>query len=240
MTHKKGDKEMDSALTLKDKRTFLSGRAANRAKKALVFSPLPNQADPKASSYPDYELISRCQKGDRQAFEEIYLRYHRGLFLFLLSMFRCRYTAEDVVQDVFVKLFSEIKSFRFQSSFSRWLYRVARNAALDKMRHEKIRRARSLDEENEDQLPLLERLPDSGPAPSAKAENDEKVEALDLALSRLPGYARKVLLMREWEELNYGEIADKLGISLGTVKSRLFRGRRLLALQMKDSEFAAV
>jgi RNA polymerase sigma-70 factor, ECF subfamily len=180
------------------------------------------------------EMILRGQKGDRQAFEYLYLRHHRGLFLFLVSMLRCRHSAEDVVQDVFVKLFSEIRSYRFQSSFGHWLFRVGRNAAIDRIRREKLRRAFSLDATMEDAHPLLERLADSGPLPSEKPENDEQRRSIDRAMDKLPASHKAVLVMREWEQMKYEEIAAKLGISTGTVKSRIFRGRKLLAGELKE------
>src|SRR5260370_37860725 len=103
-------------------------------------------------------LVPRCQKGDRQAFEDLYLQYHRGLYLFLFSMLRAEHTAEDLTQDIFVKLFSQIGSYRFQSPFGHWLFRMARNAAIDKMRRDKVRRAVSLDAEVENAHPIQERL----------------------------------------------------------------------------------
>jgi len=109
------------------------------------------------------EVIQRAQAGDRDAFEALYLRYHREVFLYLLSVLRSPQSAEDVAQDVFVKLFHQIGSYRQQSPFNHWLFRMARNAGIDRLRREKVRRASSLDAAAEDAHPLLERL-DSGMA----------------------------------------------------------------------------
>lgn len=198
---------------------------------------LPDKSAALEERESERELILRCQKGDRNAFEALYLRHHRGLFLFLFSMLRCRHSAEDVAQDVFVKLFEEIRSFRFQCSFGHWLFRVGRNAAIDRIRHEKLRRAASLDKENPEGLSLKDQLADPAPLPSAKAENDERASWVGRELSRLPKYARTVLVLREWEDLNYQEISEKLRVSIGTVKSRIFRGRRMLARRLAENGY---
>ncbi len=180
------------------------------------------------------ELILGCQRGDRQAFEALYLKYHRGLYSFLLSMLRSPETAEDVTQDVFVKLFNQIQSYRFQSPFAHWLFRMARNAAIDRFRREKVRRATSLDADSERVHPLQEVLPSNSPLPSARSESQERAKAVREAVLQLPENYQTVVMLREWDELSYEEIARQLDISEGTVKSRLFRARQMLADLLKE------
>lgn len=181
----------------------------------------------------ELKRIRRCQKGDSQALEEIYLQYHRGVYLFLLSLMRSPETAEDLCQDVFVKLFSQIKSYRFESPFAHWLFRMARNLGIDRMRRDKIRRAVSLDEETPEAHPLAERLAGNSPLPSAASESREEAKAVREAVEELPEVFRTVVVMREWEELSYEDIAKRLKTSEGTVKSRIFRARQMLAGKLK-------
>lgn len=179
------------------------------------------------------ELVARCQKGDREAFEQIYLKHHRGLYLFLYSLLRSQHLAEDVTQDVFVKLFTQIKSYRYQSSFAHWLFRLARNAAIDQIRRARVRVATSLDAEPVDGHSLQERLPGNGPLPSDRSETEERDQRVRQAVGELPEDFKTVLVMREWGEQTYEEIAAELGISEGTVKSRIFRARQMLAKKLK-------
>jgi len=179
------------------------------------------------------EVIQRAQAGDRDAFEALYLRYHREVFLYLLSVLRSPQSAEDVAQDVFVKLFHQIGSYRQQSPFNHWLFRMARNAGIDRLRREKVRRASSLDAAAEDAHPLLERL-DSGMATPEELLGTERRAALvRQAVEALPQPFREIVALREWQDLPYDAIASRLGISEGTVKSRLFRARQMLAQRLK-------
>jgi RNA polymerase sigma-70 factor (ECF subfamily) len=179
-------------------------------------------------------LVASCQKGDREAFEKLYLKYHRGLYLFLLSLLRSQAAAEDTAQDVFVKLFTQIRSFRQQSSFAHWLFRMARNAAIDAMRRGKVRSALSLDAEAEKNHPLQERLAGDSPLPSQAGEDEERARRVRQAVEELPEVFRQVLVLREWGEQSYEEVAKNLGISEGTVKSRIFRARQILAKKLKE------
>jgi RNA polymerase sigma-70 factor (ECF subfamily) len=179
-------------------------------------------------------LIWKCQHGDREAFEQLYLRFHKGVYLYLLSMLRSQPAAEDLAQDVFVKLFTQLESYRYQSSFSHWLFRLARNAAIDHMRRNKVRRAASLDAEPEEGLPLQERLAGNGPLPSERLETSERDQKIRQAVESLPEDFRTALVMREWGDEPYEAIAAALEISEGTVKSRIFRARQMLAKKLKE------
>jgi len=180
------------------------------------------------------QCIQKCQKGDNDAFEWLYEKYHRGLYGYLLSLFKSPQAAEDCVQDVFVKLFRQIGSYRFESPFAHWLFRLARNQAFDQMRRNKVRRTESLDAENEDGHSAHERLPGPGDDPERMALKSEKAAVVREAVLELPEAFRVVMVMREWDDLSYEEIAERLDLSEGTVKSRIFRARGLLAKKLKD------
>jgi RNA polymerase sigma-70 factor (ECF subfamily) len=182
------------------------------------------------------KAILACQGGDMDAFEVLYAKYHRGLYAYLLSMLRSPHVAEDLTQDIFIKLFRQIGSYRFQSPFAHWLFRLARNLAIDHLRKEKVRFASSLDADNDEGLPLRERLAGKAETPAAHSLLVEKTAVIRQAVEELPEDFRVVVVLRQWDELAYEEIGKRLGLSTGTVKSRLFRARGLLAKKLKGWE----
>ena len=187
----------------------------------------------KAELEREKEVIIRCQNGDGAAFDELYNKYHRGIYGYLLSILKNPTAAEDITQDVFVKLYTQLTSYRFQSPFAHWFFRLARNAAIDNLRREKIRRAQSLDAERPDDFSLHDRLPGKDPGAAAHIEAGERAEQVRKAVESLNEPFREVVVLREWDDLPYEEIATRLGISEGTVKSRLFRARSMLAKKLK-------
>lgn len=187
----------------------------------------------KESSEEEKKAILGAQSGDMDSFEFLYNKYHRGLYGYLLSMLKSPQGAEDLTQDIFVKLYRQIGSYRFQSPFSHWLFRMARNLAIDQFRRNKVRFAKSLDEEGEDMHPLHERLAGPEATPQAHALKRERAEVVRAAVQELPEAFKIVVIMREWDDLAYEEISVKLGLSVGTVKSRLFRARGMLLKKLK-------
>jgi RNA polymerase sigma-70 factor (ECF subfamily) len=178
--------------------------------------------------------IRACQSGDLSGLEGLYERYHRQLYAYLFAMLRSPHAAEDVTQDIFVKLHGNIGSYRFQSPFHHWLFRLARNQAIDHLRREKVRRVTSLDAEPIEGVPLKERVAAKGQDAAGDALSAERAEAVRAAVKGLPPSFREVVVLREWEDLAYEEIAERLDLSVGTVKSRLFRARGLLEKKLKD------
>lgn len=191
------------------------------------------EPEDKAAQTAEREAILACQNGDMDAFEFLYTKYHRGLYAYLISMLRSPHLAEDLTQDIFIKLFRQIGSYRFQSPFAHWLFRLARNLAIDHLRKQKVRFASSLDAEQAEGLPLRERLAGKAPTPAAHLLHVEKTQIVRQAVEALPEDFRTVVVLREWDELAYEEIGRRLGLSTGTVKSRLFRARGLLAKKLK-------
>lgn len=187
-----------------------------------------------AEQAQEREWIEACQRGDLSGLEGLYERYHRQLYAYLVAMLRSKHGAEDVVQDIFVKLHRQIGSYRFQSPFHHWLFRLARNQAIDHLRREKVRRVTSLDAEPLEGTALRERVPAKGRDAQGQVLAQEKAVAVRAAVQALPVPFREVVLLREWEDLPYEDIAARLGLSVGTVKSRLFRARALLEKSLKD------
>lgn len=178
--------------------------------------------------------IRACQGGDLSGLEGLYGRYHRQLYAYLFAMLRSPHAAEDVTQDIFVKLHAQIGSYRFQSPFHHWLFRLARNQAIDHIRREKVRSTASLDAEPEEGTPLRERVAAKGSSAAEDAVSAERAGQVRQAVESLPDGFREVVLLREWDDLAYEEIAERLDLSVGTVKSRLFRARAMLEKRLKS------
>lgn len=168
------------------------------------------------------ELILACQRGDQDAFEQLVGAYERRVYSLCYRMCGNAPDAEEAAQDTFLALWRGIRGFRGDAAFSTWLYRLASNACLDLLRRRRGETV-SLDDEETHWDAV-----DPGEQPQERVERSERQETLRRALASLPEEYRAALLLREAEGLRYEEIAEALGIELGTVKSRICRGRRLL------------
>lgn len=179
----------------------------------------------------DTQLVERTLAGDQGAFEQLVERYQSRLFALARQYTRTAMDVEDIVQDTFLKAYRKLDSFDHRSSFYTWIYRIATNTILDVLK----RRGRSPIQNVEDPEILGDVTPVDAPSPSVGMEDAEISEITLEVLGHLPEIFRAVLVMREYDGLPYQEIANTLGISIGTVESRLFRARarfkdKLLAL----------
>lgn len=170
------------------------------------------------------ELIARLQKPDEAAFEELIRQYEKKVYTLCFRMCGNSEDAEEAAQDAFLALWRGIDRFRQESSLSTWIYRLATNACIDTLRRRKKQSGSvSLDDEE-----LFVDAVDTSPQPQETVEHRETQKLLQEGLSALPEEYRKVLILREIEGLSYTEIAESASIELGTVKSRISRGRSLL------------
>ena len=170
------------------------------------------------------ELIARLQKRDEAAFEELIRQYEKKVYTLCFRMCGNSEDAEEAAQDAFLALWRGIDRFRQESSLSTWIYRLATNACIDTLRRRKKQSGSvSLDDEE-----LFVDAVDTSPQPQETVEHLEAQKLLQEGLSALPEEYRKVLILREIEGLSYTEIAESASIELGTVKSRISRGRSLL------------
>lgn len=179
----------------------------------------------------DLELVKRCLGGENRAWEEL-LRLHTRRVYNLCYRFTGRGSeAEDLTQEVFIKIFQTLKAFdAAQGTFSTWLNRVARNHLVDHYRRSrKDRVTSSLD----DEIGHLEEKPGAGAEPLAHVEARERREILQAALDKLSPDMREAVILRDFQDLDYEEIAQVLGVPEGTVKSRINRGRLELARVLK-------
>jgi len=175
-------------------------------------------------------LIRAGQKGDAQAVETLFRRYHRPLFQTALRVLGNTEDAEDALQDGFLSAYRNLKRFEGRSQFSTWLTRIVINAALMKRRSAKARPAISLDEPpREDELPASERYADDGPNPEQLFTGTELREMINENLDELSPLLRSAFLLREVQGYSTGEAAKKLGVTENTLKARLWRARHQLA-----------
>lgn len=178
------------------------------------------------------ELIARLQKRDEAAFEELIRQYEKKVYSLCFRMCGNSEDAEEAAQDAFLALWRGIDRFRQESSLSTWIYRLATNACIDTLRRRKKQSGSvSLDDEE-----LFVDAVDTSPQPQETVEHRETQKLLQEGLSALPEEYRKVLILREIEGLSYTEIAESASIELGTVKSRISRGRSLLRNFLSGNE----
>jgi len=180
----------------------------------------------------DYSLIKAFQAGDRDAFDGLVMRHKDRVFNLCLRFLGDYQEAEDMAQDVFVKAYNSLKTFRLESSFFTWLYRIAVNACKNKVNslEYKYRKMGTRIRINDESLEgrQVERMEDSGKDPASDLENKEMMQALQCAIASLPSDQKSVVILRDIQGLSYEEITDITGFKLGTLKSRLSRARSTL------------
>jgi RNA polymerase sigma-70 factor (ECF subfamily) len=176
----------------------------------------------------DRSLIERCLKGDEKAFEDLLSKYRNSVFSICLRMVRNSASAEDIAQEVFIKVFSALDRYDPSYPFSSWLNRITSNLCIDHLRREKDRTI-SLDQPvggGDDDLII--QIPSTKAGPDREAESKEMMAMLENALGLLPEHYRIIVILRHQEQLSYEEISDTLGIPLGTVKARIHRARNMI------------
>ncbi len=164
-------------------------------------------------------LIAQAQNGDRSAYGELVRRHHAGVIQVIYRMCGDPELAQDAAQEAFIRAWLNLQNFHAGTSLRNWLYRIAVNAALDALRRE----AKTAGPDYQS-LPLAD--PKAGPEGALLQK--ERTAAVQSAILALPAASRSVLVLREYGELSYREIAQALDIPLGTVMSRLNYARRLL------------
>ena len=179
----------------------------------------------------DEELIARFQKGDIYAFEEIVHRYKDPLVNFAYHFFGNRIDAEDVIQETFLRVYKNKHLYRNVAKFSTWIYTIASNLAKTELRRRRRRRFLSLSgmgygEKDYD-------IPDGLSSPDKIVDEEIKIVEIRKEIKELPVKFREVVVLRDIQELSYEEISQILKIPLGTVKSRVNRGRSRLQKRLR-------
>lgn len=184
---------------------------------------------------PDYktaadpELVKLAQKGDTVAFEELVARHRDKIYARAFSMLRNEDDATDLSQEAWVKGWQRLVQFQGEASFATWMTRIVINLCLDQLRKNKRVRAESIDQMDDESGGVERQLPIINPNPTEGLERGELRKRIDRALNQLSHEHRTVLVLHEFEELEYKMIATKMGCSIGTVMSRLFYARRKMA-----------
>ena len=174
-------------------------------------------------------LIQRCLQGDQLAWEQIVRQYWRKVFNVAYKFVGKHDEAEDLTQDIFLKIFKSLNTFDRRANFQTWLISVSRNLCIDHYRS--VRKERETIDRDIDANELSPLSRDPGPV--AALEQQDRVQLLKEAMASLPDTLRTAVLMRDIQELSYQEIADTLRLPEGTVKSRINRGRTELARQIR-------
>jgi RNA polymerase sigma factor (sigma-70 family) len=185
------------------------------------------------------EILARAQAGDREAFRDLYLAHHASLYRYALAETGRAEDAKDIVQDTFVRAWEALPRFRGESSLLHWLYRIARNQIIDRARKRKRRGEVSLDAPLDDSGETRgDRAASPRRGPDEEAESAEDLARFRAALAALPEAQRSVFVLREWDGLPYDQIAARLGLNEGTVKSRLARAREALLDRLRQDRDA--
>ena len=186
----------------------------------------------------DRILIAQAQGGDRAAFRKLVERHQRRAFSIALALVRDENDARELVQDAFLRVYKGLGSFQGGSSFFTWLYRIITNLSIDLIRKpgrqvgELHEDRAELSDEQEMDFPFLSRV--DGADPADVVRRGEIAGRLQKALDALPPYHRGVIVMREIEGLSYEEMAQAMGVSKGTIMSRLFHARQKLQKALHD------
>lgn len=178
------------------------------------------------------DLIRQAKKGDVNAFEELIAGHQKRVYNIVYRFFNNPEDAMDISQEVFIKVYTSLKNFKENSSFSTWLYRIAVNTCIDFSRKKEI-----------DTLPIKEELAgieqktiSSPDLPEKVLEDKELKSVLEEAIKSLPESQKTCIILRDIQGFSYVEISEILSCSLGTIKSRINRGRQALREKLKDPE----
>lgn len=170
------------------------------------------------------ELIEKAGRGDAYAFEQLISAHENKMYAVALRMCGNREDAQDCLQEAMLRVYRAMSGFKGQSSFSTWVYRITMNSCLDELRRRKSRTATSLDAMLENGFAPS----DEGDTPEQSSLRSEQRRALEQAIAKLPEDMRAAIVLRDIQGCSYDEIAEALNANVGTIKSRISRGREKL------------
>jgi RNA polymerase sigma-70 factor (ECF subfamily) len=169
-------------------------------------------------------LLERHRQGDAQAFSELYEQFETMVYNLAFRMTGNRADAEDIAQETFIRAYRHLRKFKGKSSLKTWMFRIALNCANTRLR----RRGRRLAHRVDDSEPELEKAADESRTPEERAVAADLSAAVRAGLEQLPPHYREAVLLRDFQGMNYAEIAEVLRVRIGTVRSRIARGREQL------------
>ena len=182
----------------------------------------------------DQQLVERAQRGDKRAFELLVLKYQRKLGRLLSRFVRDAAEVEDVTQEAFIKAYRALPSFRGDSAFYTWLYRIGINTAKNYLvaLGRRAPTTTGFDNEEAEGFEDAEQLRDAS-TPESELEGKEIAATVNRAMNALPDDLRTAITLREIEGLSYEEIANVMNCPVGTVRSRIFRARDAIAAELR-------
>src|SRR5215467_16266812 len=186
------------------------------------------------SSADDPALVRASQRGDLRAFEELVARHRDKIYARAYSMMRSEEEAVDLSQEAWVKGWQRLRQFQGESTFATWMTRIVINLCLDQLRKHQRQRAESIEALDEESGGVERQMPVVTVNPTAGLERSELRARIDKALAQLSHEHRTALVLHEFEEMEYKQIAKTMGCSIGTVMSRLFYARRKMAALLAD------
>jgi RNA polymerase sigma-70 factor (ECF subfamily) len=179
----------------------------------------------------DEIIVERALTGDAEAFGELVRRWERRIFALTYGMLGREEDARDATQETFLAAFRNLRGFRGEAKVSSWLHRIAVNQCISRQRRSKVRSESALEEEHETSFTTPRSY-----SPSHVAEGRQETAAVRRAINSLPVELRQVVVMKEFEELTFREIADALDLPLSTVKSRLYTALKQLQMRLQKFE----
>lgn len=182
----------------------------------------------------DAELVARVQRGDKQAFDLLVLKYQRKIMRLLSRMIRDPGEIEDVAQEAFIKAYRALPQFRGESAFYTWLYRIAINTARNWLAQNNRRPSTPSAQENEEgeTFDATDNLTDSS-NPESEMASRQIADTVNKAINDLPEELRNAIVMREIDGMSYEDIAESMNCPIGTVRSRIFRAREAIATRLR-------
>ena len=179
----------------------------------------------------DENIVERALTGDAEAFSEIVRRWERRIFALAYGILGREEDARDATQETFLAAFSSLRGFRGEAKVSTWLHRIAINTCITRQRRAKVRNEAALEDEQERNAAKFSAPVSSSPARAV--ESGQITEAVRCAVNSLPIDLRQIVVMKEFEELTFREIADTLDLPLSTVKSRLYTAMKQLQMRLQ-------
>lgn len=177
----------------------------------------------------EYEIIEKCKNGDREAFNTLVEMYQQQVFNIAYGMLSDYEDASDASQEVFIKIYKSIASFKGQASFATWMYRICANVCNDMLRKRQRRGITlSIDADDEDENSLYNELPSNELQPDEQLELNERQAAVRQAIDSLKDEYKEIIVYSDMNDMSYEEVSQVLKVPVGTVKSRLNRARNAL------------
>jgi RNA polymerase sigma-70 factor (ECF subfamily) len=181
------------------------------------------------SAVADCDLVTRAIAGREDGFEELVRRYQRPIAAYVYRMVGDYDAALDLTQEVFIKVYGSLARYRSEYKFSTWIYKIAHNAAVDHLRRHSTREQSLVKQADGEQYDLP--IESGRLSPEQESEKAERCAEIEAVVRHLPAAYRELIVLRHSHDLSYDEIAEVMGLPLGTVKNRLFRAREVMRQQ---------